>query len=121
MAADSDWSQVIALYDQLIRLNPSPIVALTRTVALAELDGPAVALALVEGLPLTGYHAWHAVWAELLRRIGRSAEAKEAYDAAIAATQNSAERQTGAGRSRAGEGGADTRGAGPRPKSSRRP
>jgi RNA polymerase sigma-70 factor (ECF subfamily) len=90
--ADTDWSQVVALYDQLTRLDPSPIVALNRAVAVAELDGPGVALALVDRLPLTGYHAWHATRAELLRRLGRSAEAKQAYDAAIAATQNSAER-----------------------------
>jgi RNA polymerase sigma-70 factor (ECF subfamily) len=91
-AADTDWAQVVALYDQLTRLDPSPIVALNRAVAVAELDGPAVGLALVDRLPLTGYHAWHAVRADLLRRLGRSAEAKGAYDAAIASTQNSAER-----------------------------
>ncbi|GAA2219952.1 hypothetical protein GCM10010429_53370 [Micromonospora olivasterospora] len=91
-ASDTDWSQVIALYDQLTRLDPSPIVALNRAVAVAELDGPELALALVDRLPLTGYHAWHATRADLLRRLGRSAAAKQAYDAAIAATQNSAER-----------------------------
>jgi RNA polymerase sigma-70 factor (ECF subfamily) len=91
-ARDTDWSQVVALYDRLVRLDPSPIVALNRAVAVAELDGPGVALALVDGLPLAGYHAWHATRADLLRRLGRSAEAKQAYDAAIAATQNSAER-----------------------------
>jgi RNA polymerase sigma-70 factor, ECF subfamily len=91
-ASDTDWSQVVALYDQLSRIDPSPIVALNRAVAVAELDGPEVALALVEPLPLTGYHAWHVTRADLLRRLGRSAEAKEAYDAAIGATQNSAER-----------------------------
>jgi RNA polymerase sigma-70 factor (ECF subfamily) len=91
-AADTDWSQVVALYDRLVRLDPSPIVALNRAVAVAELDGPEVGLALVDRLPLTGYHPWHAARAELLRRLGRSAEAKEAYDAALAATQNSAER-----------------------------
>ncbi|WP_270888287.1 RNA polymerase sigma factor [Pedococcus sp. 5OH_020] len=91
-AADTDWSQVVTLYDQLTRLDPSPIVALNRAIAVAELDGPCVALALVEELPLTGYHAWHAARAELLRRLGRSAESKAAYDAAIATTQNSAER-----------------------------
>src|SRR3954468_11564310 len=90
-APDTDWSQVVALYDQLTQLDPSPIVALNRAVAVAELDGPDVALALVDVLPLTGYHAWHATRADLLRRLGRSAEAKLAYDAAIAATQNSAE------------------------------
>jgi RNA polymerase sigma-70 factor (ECF subfamily) len=91
-ASDTDWSQVVALYDQLSRLDPSPIVALNRAVAVAELDGPEVALALVDRLPLTGYHAWHVARAELLRRLGRSAEAKDAYDAAITATENPAER-----------------------------
>jgi len=91
-ASDTDWSQVVALYDQLTRLDPSPIVALNRAVAVAQLDGPSVALRLVERLPLTGYHAWHATRADLLRKLGRTAETKEAYDAAIAATQNSAER-----------------------------
>jgi len=91
-AAATDWSQIVTLYDQLTRLDPSPIVALNRAVAVAELDGPEVALALVDPLPLTGYHAWHATRADLLRRLGRSAEAKAAYDAAIAATQNTAER-----------------------------
>jgi RNA polymerase sigma-70 factor, ECF subfamily len=91
-APDTDWSQVVALYDQLTRLDPSPIVALNRAVAVAELDGPEVALALVDRLPLTGYHPWHATRADLLRRLGRGIEAKKAYDAAIAATQNSAER-----------------------------
>ena len=91
-ASDTDWSQVVALYDQLTRLDPSPIVALNRAVAVAELDGPKVALTLVDRLPLACYHAWHVARAEMLRRLGRTAEAKESYDAAIAATQNSAER-----------------------------
>jgi RNA polymerase sigma-70 factor (ECF subfamily) len=91
-SSDTDWSQIVALYDQLTRRDPSPIVALNRAVAVAELDGPEVALALVDRLPLDGYHAWHAARAELLRRLGRSAEAKAAYDAAIDATQNAAER-----------------------------
>ena len=91
-ASDTDWSQVVALYDQLTRLDPSPIVALNRAVAVAELDGPEVALTLVDRLPLTGYHAWHVARADMLRRLGRTAEAKESYAAAIAATQNSAER-----------------------------
>ncbi|HET7475648.1 MAG TPA: sigma-70 family RNA polymerase sigma factor [Dermatophilaceae bacterium] len=91
-ASDTDWSQVVALYDQLTRLDPSPIVALNRAVAVAELDGPRVALALVDRLPLAGYHAWHVARADLLRRLGRTAEATQAYAAAIAATQNSAER-----------------------------
>ena len=83
---------MVALYDQLVRLDPSPIVRLNRAIAVAEMDGPEVALALVDRLPLEGYHPWHATRADLLRRLGRSAEAKEAYDAAIAATLNSAER-----------------------------
>jgi RNA polymerase sigma-70 factor, ECF subfamily len=90
--SDTDWSQVVALYDQLTLLDPSPVVALNRAVAVAELDGPAVALALIDRLPLTGYHAWHAARAEMLRRLGRTAQATEEYDAALAATQNSAER-----------------------------
>lgn len=91
-ASDTDWSQVVALYNQLVRIDPSPIVALNRAVAVAEVDGPEVALALVERLPLEGYHAWQATLADLLRRLGRTAEARLAYDAAIAATGNSAER-----------------------------
>lgn len=91
-AADTDWSQVLALYDQLRQLDPSAIVALNRAVAIAQIDGPQVALAQVDQLPLAGYHAWHATRADLLRRLGRSAEARKQYDAAIAATQNSAER-----------------------------
>jgi RNA polymerase sigma-70 factor (ECF subfamily) len=90
--SDTDWSQVVTLYDQLTLIDPSPIVALNRAVALAELDGPTTALALVDRLQLTGYHAWHAARADLLRRLGRSAEAKKAYDAAITGTQNVAER-----------------------------
>ncbi|MBV9823978.1 MAG: RNA polymerase sigma factor [Actinobacteria bacterium] len=91
-AADTDWSQVVALYDQLAALDPSPVVALNRAVAVAELDGPQVALTLIDRLPLDGYHAWHAARAEFLRRLGRTAEAKQAYGAAIESTGNSAER-----------------------------
>jgi RNA polymerase sigma-70 factor (ECF subfamily) len=90
--ADTDWTQIVALYDQLTHIDPSSIVALNRAVAVAELDGPSVALSLIDRLPLEGYHAWHAARAEMLRRLGRSAEAKHAYDAAIASTLNSAER-----------------------------
>ncbi|WP_432478051.1 RNA polymerase sigma factor [Nocardioides sp. GXQ0305] len=90
-ARDTDWGQVAALYDQLVRLDPSPVVRLNRAVAVAELDGPAVALAEVDRLPLDGYHAWHATRADLLRRLGRTTEARSAYDAAIAATGNAAE------------------------------
>ena len=88
---DTDWSQVVRLYDQLARVDPSPIVALNRAVALAELDGPEVALAVVDRLDLTGYHAYHASRADLLRRLGRSADARAAYDTAIQQAGNRAE------------------------------
>ena len=90
-ARDTDWSQVVNLYDQLARIDPSPIVALNRAVALAELDGPEVALAVVDRLSLRGYHAFHATRADLLRRLGRSAEARAAYEKAIELAGNSAE------------------------------
>ena len=90
--ADTDWAQIVALYDQLVALDPNPVVALNRAVAVAELDGPDVALALVDHLPLTGYHAWHVARADLLRRTGRTQEARDEYDAAITATHNTAER-----------------------------
>jgi RNA polymerase sigma-70 factor (ECF subfamily) len=90
---DTDWSQVVALYDQLVRLDPSPIVALNRAIAVAELDGPQVALAIVDRLEpgLAGYHAYHATRADLLRRLGRSEDARSAYDRAIELAGNTAE------------------------------
>jgi RNA polymerase sigma-70 factor (ECF subfamily) len=88
---DTDWSQVIALYDQLVGLDPSPIVRLNRAIAVAELDGPEVALAEVDGLPLEGYHLFHATRADLLRRLGRSRESRAAYDRAIGLAGNTAE------------------------------
>jgi RNA polymerase sigma-70 factor (ECF subfamily) len=91
-AAATDWRQIVRLYDQLLALTPTPIVALHRAVAVAEVDGPAAALTLVDGLQLDGYHLFHAVRADLLRRLGRRAEAAEAYEAAIARTENAAER-----------------------------
>jgi RNA polymerase sigma-70 factor (ECF subfamily) len=93
MAADTDWRQIVALYDQLVALAPNPVVALNRAVAVAEVDGPARALSLVEQLDLDGYHLFHAVRADLLRRLGRDAEAAQAYDAAAARTANEAERE----------------------------
>ncbi|MFF3560538.1 RNA polymerase sigma factor [Streptomyces sp. NPDC002574] len=90
-AAATDWVQVLALYDQLVAIAPGPVVALNRAVAVAELDGPAAALALVDGLALDGYSVLHAVRADLLRRLGRHAEAARAYEAAIARTGNAAE------------------------------
>ncbi|KDN19286.1 RNA polymerase sigma factor [Amycolatopsis rifamycinica] len=90
---DTDWSQVIALYDQLIRVDPSPVVALNRAVAVAELDGPEVALAAIGRLEdqLAGYHAYHVTRADLLRRLSRGAEARAAYDKAIELAGNTAE------------------------------
>jgi RNA polymerase sigma-70 factor (ECF subfamily) len=88
---DTDWSQLGTLYDQLYALNPSSVVALNRAIVTAELDGPAVALAEIERLDMRDYHAWHATRADLLRRLGRSTEARVAYDAAIARAVNSAE------------------------------
>jgi len=92
-AADTDWRQVVLLYDQLLAVAPSPVVALNRAVAVAELDGPAAGLALVEELPLDRFHLFHAVRADLLRRLDRPAEAVQAYDAAITRTENAAERR----------------------------
>jgi RNA polymerase sigma-70 factor, ECF subfamily len=90
-ARDTDWSQVVALYDRLVRIDPSPVVALNRAVAVAEVDGADVALALVDRLPLEGYHAFHATRAEMLRRLGRGTEAGQAYDLAIKLAGNTAE------------------------------
>ena len=90
-ASMTDWSQVVALFDQLMALTPSPVVALNRAVAVAEVDGPEVALALVEPLALTSYHAWHATRADLLRRLKRYDEARDAYDEAIELAGNDAE------------------------------
>jgi RNA polymerase sigma-70 factor (ECF subfamily) len=91
-AAATDWGQILQLYDQLMALVPSPVVALNRAVAVAEVEGPEPALALVDALDLDGYHAFHAVRADLLRRLGRRTEAVEAYEAAIALTESAAER-----------------------------
>ena len=90
---DTDWSQVVALYDQLVRLDPSPIVALNRAIAVAELDGPQVGLATVDRLGdrLVGYHAYHATRADLLRRLGHVPDARAAYDRAIELAGNTAE------------------------------
>jgi RNA polymerase sigma-70 factor (ECF subfamily) len=90
-AAETDWSQIVALYDQLLARTPNPIAALHRAVAVAELDGPADALAIVDELDLDNYHLHHAIRADLLRRLGRTAEAAQAYRAAIDRTDNAAE------------------------------
>ncbi|HEX7981130.1 MAG TPA: RNA polymerase sigma factor [Gemmatimonadaceae bacterium] len=92
-AHDTEWWQVVALYDQLVALDPSPIVALNRAIAVGEMDGPEVALEEVDHLEgkLADYHAYHATRAELLRRLGRNDEARESYDRAIALAGNVAE------------------------------
>jgi RNA polymerase sigma-70 factor (ECF subfamily) len=92
-AEATDWGQILRLYDQLLALSPSPVVALNRAVAVGEVDGPQVALALVDALDLSGFHLFHAVRAELLRRLGRVAEATQAYRAAADRTQNESERE----------------------------
>ena len=93
----TDWRQVVLLYDLLLSLTPSPVVALNRAVAVAEVDGPRAALALVDGLvsgrsPLAGYHLFHAVRADLLRRLGRNGDAARAYRRALELAGNDAER-----------------------------
>jgi RNA polymerase sigma-70 factor, ECF subfamily len=92
-AEATDWPQIVQLYDQLLSLGPSPVVALHRAVAVAEVEGPRAALALVDGLDLDRYHLFHAIRAELLRRLGRTDEAAAAYEAAIARAENVAERE----------------------------
>ena len=91
VAAATEWDQILALYDQLLMVAPSPVVALNRAVAVAEVQGPAAALAIVDGLGLTRYYLFHAIRADLLRRLGRLADADAAYQAAIAGTSNTAE------------------------------
>jgi RNA polymerase sigma-70 factor, ECF subfamily len=90
---DTDWLQVVALYDQLVCFDPSPIIVLNRAIAVAEVDGPEVALAAIDALEdeLAGYHAYHATRAELLRRLGRGEKSRAAYDKAIELAGNTAE------------------------------
>ena len=92
-AADTDWAQILRLYDQLLALVPTPVVALNRAVALAEVHGHEEALAEVEALDLSGYHLFHATRADLLQRLGRYADAADAYDTALALAGNAAERK----------------------------
>ena len=91
-AAATDWRQIVMLYDQLLAIAPGPIVALHRAVAVAEIDGPEAALALVDRLDLDRYYLFHAVRGDLLRRAGRTSEAALAYTAAIARSENARER-----------------------------
>jgi len=101
---DTDWHQIVALYDLLVELQPSPVAELNRAIAIAEIDGPEAGLALVERLaaqpgsrnaspaPVTSISLFHAVRADLLRRTGNIEKAASAYDAAIALTDNEVER-----------------------------
>jgi RNA polymerase sigma-70 factor (ECF subfamily) len=91
-APETDWRQIVALYDQLLAMTPNAIVALNRAVAIAELEGPAPALAIVDALDLGEYHLFHSTRAELLTRVGRYDEATRAYDRALELASNSAER-----------------------------
>ena len=92
-AADTDWRQILALYGQLLSISPTPVVALNRAVAVAEVDGPAGALGLLDELDLDGYQHYHAVRADLLFRLGRTAESARAYEAAKLLAGNSTERR----------------------------
>ncbi|MFI7117310.1 RNA polymerase sigma factor [Amycolatopsis sp. NPDC049868] len=91
--ASTDWSQVVELYDLLLAMNPTPVVALNRAVAVAEVRGPAKALDVIDALDLEGYHLYHAIRADLLHRAGRTAEAAQEYEEAIRQAGNSAERR----------------------------
>ncbi len=92
VAAATDWNQVLALYDQLMAIAPGPVVALNRAVAVAEVAGPGAGLAAVDRLDLERYYLFHAIRADLLRRLGRPDEADAAYQAALGRTENAAER-----------------------------
>jgi RNA polymerase sigma-70 factor (ECF subfamily) len=89
----TDWPQIVALYDQLLGVAPTPVVALNRAIAIGELQGPAAALALVDELDLDNYHPFHATRADLLRRLGRHREATAAYQRAAALAPTDAERE----------------------------
>ena len=97
-AADTDWAQILALYDQLTAVAPTPVVALNRAVAVAEVHGPAAGLAVVDRLDLPAYHLFHATRADLLVRLGRTDEAAAAYERAMELASNAAERAFLAGR-----------------------
>ncbi len=93
-ARETDWRQILMLYDQLMALTPNPVIALNRAVAVAELEGAEKALRLVEELDLQRYHLWHAVRADLLRRVERFEESEEAYKLAIEKCENGKERDS---------------------------
>ena len=108
-SADTDWRQILTLYDQLLAVSPSPVVALNRAVVVAEVDGPAAALTSVDALAaeLARYQHFHATRADLLRRLDRRSEAADAYSAAIALTANESERRFLEARRLAVEGGGE--------------
>jgi RNA polymerase sigma-70 factor (ECF subfamily) len=91
-ADETDWRQIVQLYDQLLACSPTPVVALNRAVALAEVDGPAAALAAVDALDLDTYHLFHATRAEMFVRLDRDADARQAFERAIALADNATER-----------------------------
>jgi RNA polymerase sigma-70 factor (ECF subfamily) len=96
-AADTDWHQIVELYDALLQLQPSPVVALNRAVAAAMRDGPEAGLALIDDILANGdladYHLAHAARADLCRRLGRTAEARESYERALALAKQEPERR----------------------------
>jgi RNA polymerase sigma-70 factor, ECF subfamily len=92
-AEGSDWRQITVLYGELVRMTGSPVVELNRAVALAEVEGPQAGLAAIDGLELDGYHYLHATRADLLRRLGRRAEARESYLRALELVRSDAERR----------------------------
>jgi RNA polymerase sigma-70 factor (ECF subfamily) len=92
-AAETDWRQIVQLYDQLLKVAPMAVVALNRAVAVAEVEGAQVALALVDAIELDDYYLFHAIRADLLSRVGRDDEAAASYDAAIARSNNAVERR----------------------------
>ena len=92
-AADTDWVQIVQLYDQLMAIAPTPVVAMNRAIALAEVEGPRQALAALDRLALDGYYLFHAARADVLERLGRHGEASAAYDEALTRTTNAAERR----------------------------
>ncbi|MEY2468953.1 MAG: polymerase sigma-70 factor, subfamily, partial [Actinomycetota bacterium] len=94
-AAATEWSQILASYDQLLALTPTPVVAMNRAVAVAEVHGPALALAALEPVAdaLDGYHPFHVARADFLRRLDRIGEALAEYDAALACVGNDGERE----------------------------
>jgi RNA polymerase sigma-70 factor (ECF subfamily) len=93
VASATDWRQILQLYDQLLSVAPGPVVALNRAVAVAEVAGSEAALAILDTLDLDGYHLFHAIRADLLRRVGRKDEAAMAYAAALARTDNARQRE----------------------------